>query len=122
LRKFALSDKENFYLLALVDKQERAEASEEGVADKLAFLASSLVVNAAINAFVGYPTHATIFWRVFDTATANKYFELLGFVFCILLIALIKPNSRIRKWVYYPPLADKQMNERIRAREEVYRH
>lgn len=72
LEYHALSTKENFYLLELVEKKRRVTASAQAEANKLAYLAFSFVVNAAINAIVGRSIHGTLLWKILDTSVSTN--------------------------------------------------
>jgi hypothetical protein len=68
LKDYALSDKEQFYLLDYAEKEERAIDSAEAVEQEVAILSISVLLFIAINAIIGVSKHATIAWKVFDAA------------------------------------------------------
>ncbi len=131
LRDFALSQKEHFYLLELAKEQDEYDYSAKSTADSLAYLAFSLFVNASANAFVGRSGSATFFWSIWNFVGAtssnpliSSSVQILGLVFVILILALIKPVFQSvmsgyldRGWIYYPRLAKEEMRQRDEARE-----
>jgi hypothetical protein len=124
LRDFALSNKENFFLLDLVEKQEQCAASEEFQNYKRAVVALSVALFWLGNAVVGASTHRTILWKMFTT-TSNVLSSLLAVVWLllfILLVILLWPalrhnviTYRNRRWVCYPPLANEEMKRGYRV-------
>jgi hypothetical protein len=121
LREFALSSKENFYLLDLINSEDRKYAKAERESNKLGMLAFSSVLIAMINYTVGYSTHATIAWNLLSSnVIGNPEFQnliaIVAMSVCFVIVASIKPvfmfSQRSNQDIYCPLLARKKMEER----------
>ena len=126
LENHALSADHKFYLMDLVEKQEKAIACSENKASKLAYLSFSFLVNAGLNAFLGFSARDTLWWKLlfihrFTNYYAQSAIGWLGLGFCIIIAAALKPlfmyGHRNNQYVYYPPLAQEQRREREKKRE-----
>ncbi len=124
MEDLALSDKEYFYLLAEVKEERQKIASSRQEANRIARIAFSFVINAGIDFYAGFRSHATLSWKI--SGSFSNTHSILGSVllllvigFCVVLMGIIKPlfafESPLNELIRYKPLAEKLREERDRG-------